>query len=104
VSERVQQPYEISVLSAIKEAKGITISITIYPNPTITNLRLSINEFDHSNISYQLFDLNGKLLQNEKISSNHTNIAMDNFVPSTYIIKVIQNNSEVKIFKIIKSH
>jgi len=103
VAEGVQQPYEISVVTAIEEAKGINLSVSAYPNPTTDYLTLSIEEFDISNVSYQLYDMNGKLLQNAKITGNQTSIAMGNLVPANYFVKVIQGNKEVKTFKIIKN-
>ena len=103
VAQGVQQPFEISVVTAIEEAKGINLSVSAYPNPTTDYLTLSIKEFDISNVSYQLLDMNGKLLQNEKITGNQTSIVMSNLVPATYFVKVIQDNKEVKTFKIIKN-
>ena len=103
VAEGVQQPYEISVVMAIEEAKGINLLVSAFPNPTTDYLTLSIDEFDVSNLTYQLYDMQGKLLQNEKITGNQTSIVMSNLVPATYFVKVIQNNSEIKTFKIIKN-
>jgi len=103
VAQGVQQPYEISVVTAIEEAKGINLSVTTYPNPTTDFLQLTVESEKLKDLSYQLFDMNGKLLQNEKITSNQTSIVMSNLVPATYFIKVIQGNKEVKTFKIIKN-
>ena len=102
VSEGVQQPYEISVVTGIEEASGIQLSVSAYPNPTTDYLTLSINEFELSNLSFQLYDMQGKLLQTEKITNNISSIAVSKLVPSTYFIKLIQNNQEVTTFKIIK--
>jgi hypothetical protein len=101
VVQGVQQPYEISVVTSLEVAKSINLSV--YPNPTTDYLTVSISEFEISNLSYQLYDLNGELLQSEKITSNQTNIAMSNFVPATYFVKVVQESKEVKTFKIIKN-
>lgn len=104
VSEGVQQPYEISIVNGIEKAKGINLRVTAYPNPAIDDyLTLSIEGFDSSNLSYQLFDMHGKLLQSEKITSNQTRVFMSNLVPAYYFIKVVQGNKEVKAFKIIKN-
>jgi hypothetical protein len=100
--EGVQQPYEISQVTAIEEAKGTGMLVSIYPNPANDFLTLSINEFDISNLSYQLYDMNGNLLQNQKITSNQTKIAMSKLVTAIYFVKVFQKNKEVKTFKIIK--
>jgi len=103
VAQGIQQPYEISVVVGIEEAKDINLSVNAYPNPTTDYITLSIEEFDISNLSYQLYDMNGKLLQNEKITGNQTSIVMSNFVPANYFVKVVQEDREVKTFKIIKN-
>ena len=103
VAQGVQQAYEISVVTDIKEAKGINLSVSAYPNPTTDYLILSIDEFEISNLSYQLYDMQGNLLQNGKITGNQTSIVMGNLVPANYFVKVIQGQREVKTFKIIKN-
>ncbi len=103
VVQGVQQPYEISVVTAIEEAKGINLSILAYPNPTTNYLELKVESEKLKDLSFQLFDMNGKLLENEKIISNQTSIVMSNFAPSNYFVKVIQGNKEIKTFKIIKN-
>ena len=42
IVQGVQQPYEISVVSGVKEAEGINLEITAYPNPTSDFLRLKV--------------------------------------------------------------
>jgi opacity protein-like surface antigen len=103
VAQGVQQPYEISVVTGIEEAKGINLSVTVYPNPTTDHLTLNIGEFDLSNLSYQLYDINGNLLQTRKITGYQTSISMSNLVPSTYFVRVIIGSQSVKEFKIIKN-
>jgi hypothetical protein len=102
VAQGVQQPFEISVVTGLDEAKGIKLSVVAYPNPTTDYLTLEIKDFEPSNLNFQLYDMNGKLLQDKKIIGTQTSIVMSNLVPATYLVKVIQNNREVKTFKIIK--
>lgn len=109
VSQGVQQPFEISTVTSIEEAKGIILSVSAYPNPTAGNLTLEVKDFELSTLSFQLYDMNGKLLQNERITGNQTIIVMSNLVPSTYFIKVVDKaqsqaaHREVKTFRIIKN-
>jgi len=103
VAEGLQQPYEISVVTGIEETKSIRLSVTAYPNPTSNYLILEVKNFELSTLNFQLYDMNGKLLQSEKISGTRTNIVMSNLVPSTYFVKVIQNSKEVKTFKVIRN-
>ncbi|MBP1673430.1 MAG: Protein of unknown function precursor [Bacteroidetes bacterium] len=102
VAEGVQQPFEISVLSVLEEMDQILLHIQTYPNPTTDFLSLSISNMEITDLSYQLFDIQGKMVLNEKIHNALTSINMGDLVPSTYILKVIQNNKELKTFKIIK--
>lgn len=106
VAQGVQQPYEISVVTSIKEAKGISLSVSVFPNPTSDYLTLGIDEFEISDLSYQLYDMNGKLLQHKRITGYQTRIVLSNLEPATYFVKVVQDNKEVKplkTFKIIKN-
>ncbi|NCC99705.1 MAG: T9SS type A sorting domain-containing protein [Bacteroidia bacterium] len=103
VAEGVQQPYEISAVTGIEEAIGINLSVSAYPNPTTDYLTLEVKEFDLSNLCFQLYDMQGKLLQSEKLIGSQTSIAMNNLVAATYFVKVVQESKEVKTFKIIKN-
>jgi len=127
-AQGVQQPYEISELQVIKNAnilktdrinstdssfsaiskskdvKFIDLKCIAYPNPTHDLLTLTIEYPDKgsSNLSYQLFDLNGKLIESKKIKNNSTSIDIHNLIPATYILSVSKGNKSVKTFKIIK--
>ena len=106
VAQGVQQPFEISVVTGIEEAKGITLQCSAYPNPTTDFLTLKVDastSLSTQSMEYQLFDINGKLLENKKVEDDETSIVMSNLVPATYFLKIIQNNKEIKTFKIIKN-
>lgn len=103
VAQGVQQPYEISVVTAIENTEGITLEYRVYPNPTSGLLRLIIKPFDQKNFRYTLHDINSILLQDKKIESEETEISMKNYTPAIYFLQVIKNNQEVKVFKIIKT-
>lgn len=102
VAQGIEQPFEISVALGLEEAKGITLQCTIYPNPTSKSVTLKIENYDIKNLSYLIFDLNGRSIENNKISSNETYISMENLAATTYFIKIMNLNKELKIFKIIK--
>jgi hypothetical protein len=99
---RSQQPYEISVVSSVDEAKKYYSFGLAYPNPATDYLQLQIEGEMIGNLSYQLVDITGKLLQNQQILNNQTTIIISNYVSSTYFLKVFQGNKEIKTFKIIK--
>jgi hypothetical protein len=103
VVQGVQQPYEISVLTAVENTEEITLNCIVYPNPTRNTIKLSIESPDFDNMCYRLFDINGILIQDMKVESEETEISMHNLVPSIYFLKVIKNKKELKTFKIIKN-
>lgn len=103
VAQGVQQPFEISVVTAIEEASGINLTVSAYPNPTTDYLTLEVKELELSNLYFQLYDMQGKLLQRNKITGIQTSIVMSNLAPATYYVKVVRENKEEKTFKIIKN-
>ena len=103
VAQGVQQPYEISVVTAIGNTDGIILEYKVYPNPTQGFIRLTIDPFEDGNFKFRLYDLNGILLQDKKVSSEETEISLENLFPAMYFLKVLKDNKEVKVFKIIKN-
>ncbi len=104
ISEGVQQPYEISIVTGMEEAEGINLVISAYPNPATDYLHLAVESGKLKNLSFQLYNMSGELLQSEKITSSSTSILMSHFVPATYFLKVVEGSKEVKTFKVIKSY
>lgn len=102
VAQGVQQPFEISIVTGLENTLGISLYCMVYPNPTTDFLTLKIDNYGNRKLSYKLFDVNGKLLEIKKINSNETIIVMTNFVPAIYFLNVIDNDKQVKTFKIIK--
>jgi len=98
----VQQPYEISVVTAIKNTEAINLKYFVYPNPTSGITKLVFESPDYANLRYQLLDINGKLLQDKKVDGQETEISLENLSSSAYFLKVYKNNIEIKVFKIIK--
>ncbi len=102
MSQGVQQPYEISVVSGLNQMEDIKLSFAVYPNPTTDILVLRVENYNNLNLSYELFDLYGRLLEHLNITGQETTIAMGHLDAATYILKVSSNNNIVKSFKIIK--
>jgi len=101
VSQGVQQPYEIFTVG-IKETE-LNISLSVFPNPTAYNLTLQISDYNNEKLSYQLFDMQGKLLNNGQVTAQQVQINTANLPPATYFINVVnQENKKIRSFKIIK--
>ncbi|WMW77328.1 T9SS type A sorting domain-containing protein [Flavobacterium sp. 20NA77.7] len=102
VSQGVQQPYEIQTLLGIDNFNINLLTLNVFPNPTTDILTLNIKNTNFETLNYQLFDINGKLLMSDKISSEDTILRMQDLSTAVYILKVLDKNKEIKTFKILK--
>lgn len=102
VAQGVQQAYEIFVLTDSVDKTGINVNCKAYPNPTTNFLFLRIEGFNSENMSFQLLDMNGRLLLNKQIEDIETTIPMSEYVSATYFLHISENKINVKTFKIIK--
>ncbi len=102
VSQGVQQPFEIFSIG-INET-GLNISLLVFPNPTADNLTLQVSDYNSEKLSYEVFDMQGKLLNNGQIETQQTQINTGNLASATYFIHVLnKENKKVQSFKIIKN-
>jgi hypothetical protein len=116
VSQGVQQPYEISVVTSSEEITLIGFDVQAYPNPATDFVTLRVESALNQHfqpLAYELFDMTGRVLEKKNISASHTNIQMKHLAPATYFLKVyhsakatsLRQSSTVqsKTFKIIKN-
>ena len=101
VTQGVQQPYEISVVTALEEAKDINLNCSVYPNPTANFLTLKVGDFENANLSYWLYGVSGDLIETQKVLANETQISMGNQASGFSFLKITSGNKEIKAFKII---
>jgi len=102
-AQGVQQPYEISIVLGLEEPKGISLSCQVYPNPLTSYLVLEVENYDLEDLQYHLYDVGGKLLQNDRVQSITTTINMSDYVPASYLLQVISKSKTIQTFKIIKN-
>lgn len=103
VSQGMQQPFEISTLSG-NEFTQISLQMMVYPNPTTSYVNLIIENYDFQDLNFQLFDLAGKQILNQKITSSETKIDLDNLSKNVYLLQVMNQIGTIKTFKIIKNN
>ncbi len=106
VNQGVIQPYQISVISG-DEINFVELSLKVFPNPVSSVLNLEVLSENYLNenkeLSYQFFDINGRLLRSSKINESLTEISVSDFPPATYFLQVIQQSKNIKTFKIVKT-
>lgn len=100
VAQGVQQVFEISTTLGINET-SINLELSVYPNPTTNYLTLKVEKLE--NLTYQLIDLQGKIITNKKVTAKTSTIKMEDLPKAIYFLNVTKNNQLVKTFKIIKN-
>ena len=101
VAQGVEQAYEISSVG-IKET-ALNISLSVFPNPTSDFLTLKVEDYNNEALSYTLLDEQGRLVFNEQITTQDTQVAMSTLASGSYFINIVQTNKKIKTFKIIKN-
>ncbi len=101
VMEGVQHAYEITTL-AVEDVDSQARSILLYPNPVKDFLFIDFNDKNYRNSSYGLFDSQGKLIKKGNLNQQKSELDFSLLPSSVYIIQIIQNNQNIKTFKIIK--
>jgi hypothetical protein len=98
LTQGLQQPY--LVVTALNPFERTDPDIMIFPNPVQEILTVKVDFTDK--FSYTLHDGYGRLLEQEAIAEPITEISFISLSPGTYYIKIVEDATEVKIFKIVK--
>tara|TARA_B110000977_G_C10974872_1_gene453766 strand:+ start:251 stop:712 length:462 start_codon:yes stop_codon:yes gene_type:complete len=72
----------------------------IFPNPTEDVLNIRTSAFE--NVTYTLYDAQGKLVMQDKLSAEQTPIQVSQLAPGSYSITLNNETQILKTFKLIK--
>jgi hypothetical protein len=90
-----------SFTNGITENKD-NVQLSIYPNPATNNLCINLQQLnDLQNTSVTVFDMQGKLLLQQTITQQQTELNINQFAKGIYVVKV-QNEKEIMQSKFIK--
>lgn len=101
VSQGVQQPYEIFVLST--ENTALQGKISVYPNPVKDFLMIDFKSDQRENANYQVFDTTGKLILKGDLKNIKNEIDASTLPVGMYILSISNENETLKTYKIIKN-
>jgi hypothetical protein len=76
--------------------------VIIYPNPTEDVLNIRTSTFE--NVTYTLYDAQGKLVMQDKLSAEQTPIQVSQLAPGNYSIILNNETQNIKTFKLVKTH
>jgi len=104
VGEGVQQPYEIMTVG-VDEYPQIVLNAVVYPNPTENIVQLQLNGFEiHANgLLANLYDGNGKMLQNFTVTDELTTLQIGHYPTGAYYLELRDGKRVLKTFKIVRS-
>ena len=85
----------------IEDQNIAELNISLYPNPTRNYVELVIDETIDVKEA-QIFDIYGKLLKIEKITTKHNRISFETFANGVYLLRLNDGVDIIKTFKVIK--
>ncbi len=104
LSEGMQEPHEIIIVSISGEAEDIDLLLLAYPNPVRNMLILNAENAQRDDLHYQLLDFSGRILKRAAIQDAETFISMRAFDPGLYLLNISSTNQTLKTFNILKIH
>ncbi len=93
----------VLTVTAIKVSDNLPYTIDVYPNPTHDLLLIRLKDSDIQGFLYLLYDMNGKVLELKLFESDITAVNMDQYPAGLYLLKVMQQDTELKTFEIVKN-
>ena len=75
---------------------------TIFPNPTQDVLNIKTSSYE--NVTYTLYDAQGKLVMQNLLSSEQTPIQVSQLAPGSYSLTLSNGQQQLKTYKLIKTH
>lgn len=101
ISTGVQQAFEIFSVDIFEQVFE-DFSISVYPNPSSDKITLETSTLNYEDLSYQIFDLNGKHIASNIINLKTNIIDMLELPRSIYFITILKDGIKIKTFKILK--
>lgn len=102
IAQGVQHAFEILVVTGIEENDLTTLEMDVFPNPTTNVLHLRIAKYNQQDLTYQLYDNSGRLLDRQRVVSDVTSIPTEQLAAATYYLQVTNSARTLKTFQIIK--
>nr|WP_319273079.1 T9SS type A sorting domain-containing protein [uncultured Draconibacterium sp.] len=91
------------VITTVEEIPGIDFMLTAFPNPVVNYLTLKTDYNQVNQLRYILYDSEGSMLLQADVLSDESEIPMHKYVPASYFLKIIKEDTPLKTFKIIKT-
>ena len=101
ITQGVQQPYELFAVGI--EEWDSDVQISAYPNPLTTQLTVSFSNEVMEEMSFQLTDGAGRLIEKGQLESQETFIDVQDLARSNYFLTIYKKDQSVRIYKLVKN-
>jgi hypothetical protein len=103
VAQGIQHHELIKSLNVVDTIES-KAEVFVFPNPTADFVNVNLKGFDlvTGQQSYQLYNLQGRLIKQNAIDQIQSQVSLNNLPPSIYILRIYVNNKVLNTFKIIK--
>ncbi|WP_438967286.1 T9SS type A sorting domain-containing protein, partial [Flavobacterium sp.] len=82
---------------------SVTSLMTAYPNPFKTSFNISPLEGETDNLSYQVYDATGKIIESNSLKANElSSLEIGNYYPTGMYLVVARQGEQTQTFKMIK--
>jgi len=100
VSQGVQQAYD--VMTGLDDMEGLDLLLHVFPNPAEDYIQLQIALSSIEDLSYLLYDVHGRLLDQNRVTEYLMLIPLNEYPPGNYFLEVRDKASRLQSFPIIK--
>lgn len=76
-------------------------NFSIYPNPTESNLTISLNQMNDAQYEYSIYSVTGVLLKKEKLFEATSTIFVNDLGSGIYIINLLEDQAKIRSSKLI---
>ena len=98
------QGFQQTMLAIVSvEEHVLDIEIDVYPNPAVDYLNVSIPTLQED-MQFALFDMQGKLIEQQKINSQAFTIGFSNMSTGNYLLVFSNKDQRIKTLQVQKSH
>lgn len=97
-NQGIQHAFEIYQIGITEQTTDQLLKV--FPNPTSDQVMISTNKND--NKSYILYNALGAVVAKQNLQSPNTLIEMSTLEPGIYILTILEANTTLKTYKIIK--
>ena len=90
------------LVSTLSEEPGLDFRLTAFPNPTRAHVFVTTDHDQAESLDYRLYDMASRLVTTHRLEGTQTRIDMDNLLPGSYLLQILDHGTPLKVFKIIK--